>query len=239
MRPSLCLLVVATLGGCGEKRTQIQIGPPPPRMTTGTLAGSLCSDGQCKCRQGNEDAGLPQDGRKRFEIRLKSAYELWVTLPGTVLYKSPERAEACFYVDLSPGQHPVQLRASNKDGVSVALEIHELGTKTKSWYQTFEFACGHPGVCTYDDLDTKKAEYASIKQGKHDPCGSTRIKSVMWDHGKSPDKLYPSELAVALTLDVYKFVPWKPTGDATCGEGGGRRAPGEGGDDGGEQPESP
>lgn len=224
MRLPWLLVVVSSFHvvGCGDKRKQIEIGPPPPKMTTGTLAGPLCADGQCTCRTGADDAGVPADGRKRFEIRLGSAFELWVKLPGTVLYKSPERAEACFYVDLAPGEHPVQLRASNKDGVSVAMEIHELGTKTKSWYDTFKFQCGAPGVCSFDELDTKKAEYAAVKRGLHDPCGSTKIKGVFWDHGKSPDQLYPSELAVELTLDVYKFAPWKPRGDSTCGEGGGR-----------------
>jgi hypothetical protein len=210
------------LGGfaCGGGHTQIKIGAPPPKLTTGTLAGPLCQEGQCKCRTGNEDAGLPEPGRKRFEIKLGSAYDLWATLPGTVLYKSPERAEACFYVDLAPGQHPVELRASNTNGVSIALEVHELGTTTKSWYDSFKFVCGNPGVCTFAELDTKKSEYASVQRGLHDKCGSTRIKAVNWDHGKSPDQLYPSELVVQLTLDVYKFAPWKRHGDESCGEGG-------------------
>ena len=37
---------------------------------------------------------------------------------------------------------------------------------------------------------------------------------------------HPSELVVRATLDVYKFMPWKKSGDETCGEGGGR-GPGE------------
>ncbi len=213
---------------CGGDHPQIKIGPTPPKLTTGALAGPLCQEGQCKCRTGADDAGLPEPGRKRFEIRLGSAYDLWVTLPGTVLYKSAERADACFYVDLAPGQHPLVLRASNKNGVSVGLEIHELGTTTKSWYDTFKFACGNPGVCSFAELDTKKAEYAAVQRGLHDKCGSTRIKSVIWDHGKSSDQQFPSELAVQLTLDIYKFAPWKPHGDEGCG---GRGPKGEGGDE--------
>ncbi len=206
--------------GCGGGSVpQIKIGPTPPKLTTGSLAGPLCGDADCKCRTGNEDAGFPEPGRKRFEIKLGSAYDLWVTLPGTVLYKSPERAEACFYLDLAPGKHPLQLRASNKNGVSVALEVHELGTDTKSWYDTFKFTCGNPGVCAFTELDDKKSEYATVQKGLHDRCGSTRIKNVLWDHGKSPDQLYPSELAVQLALDVYKFAPWKPRGDEGCGAG--------------------
>ena len=228
MRLAIVAPVIAF--GCSGGGTQIKIGPPPAKLTTGALASALCHDSECKCRSGGEDggAGLPEAGRKRFEIRLGSAYDLWVTLPGTVLYKNPERAEACFYIDLAPGQHPVELRASNKNGVSLALEIHELGTKTKSWYDTFKFACGNPGVCQFTELDGKRAEYNAVKRGLHDTCGSTRIKKVLWDHGKSPDHEYPSELVVQLTLDIYKFAPWKPHGDTSCGEGGGRGPKGDG-----------
>ena len=216
--------LVLTVGCSGSSRQQIEIGPPPPKQTTGMLSGPWCTGGECKCREGNADPGEVPAGKKRFEIRLGSAYDLWLTLPGTVLYKNPERAEACFYVDLAPGQHPMQLRASNKNGVSLALEVHEWGAKAKSWYDTFKFDCGHPGVCSFEVLDTKKAEYADVKRGLHDPCGSTRIKGVFWDHGKSPDQQYPSELAVNVTLDVYKFTPVHAHGEA-CGEGTGRVRP--------------
>jgi len=219
-------VALAAAFGCGGGRQQIEIGPPPPKQTSGALAGPWCSGGECKCREGNADPGDIPAGMKRFEIRLASAYDLWLTLPGTVLYKNPERADACFYLDLAPGQHAMQLRASNKNGVSLALEVHEWGAKTKSWYDTFKFDCGHPGVCSFDVLDTKKAEYADVKRGLHDPCGSTRIKGVFWDHGKSPDQLYPSELAVNVTLDVYKFTPVHAHGES-CGEGTGRVRPEE------------
>src|SRR5258706_496340 len=152
----LAILALAIALGCGGEVTQISIKPPPPKMTTGTLAGALCSGNQCKCRDGAGDggAGLPTDGRKRYEIRLGSAYDLWLTMPGAGLYKSP-----------------------------------------------------------------KKAEYAGVKKGTHDPCGSTRVKGVMWDHGKAPDHEYPSELAVNLTIEVYKFAPWQAHGEACHGRG--------------------
>ncbi|MBA3395368.1 MAG: hypothetical protein H0T89_22160 [Deltaproteobacteria bacterium] len=236
----LVALGLGAVPACSGTASQVKIGPPPARVTTGPLAGPLCTDDQCTCRKGADDAGMPEGGRKRFELRLASAQELWVTLPGHQLYKSPERAEACFYIDLAPGKHPVTLRASNKDGVSAALEVHELGVAAKSWYDTFKFACGHPGVCSFEELDGIKATYAGIPRNLHDVCGSTRIKSIQWDHGKAPDGLHPSELVVGLTLDIYKFMPDKPRGDTTCGAGEGRRQntsdadadPGGGDDDG-------
>jgi hypothetical protein len=46
---------------------------------------------------------------------------------------------------------------------------------------------------------------------------------VVWDTGRSPDQLVPSELAMRLVLHVYKFEPDKAHGDPSCGEGDGRR----------------
>src|SRR5439155_17100535 len=109
----------------------------------------------------------------------------------TVLYKTPEHAEECFYVDLPTGNQIVELRASNPDGVSAGLQVHELGTKTKSWYDTFAFECGVPGVCSFDELDSLKSHYADAKRNVFDRCGTTKVKGITWDHGKAPDQLHP------------------------------------------------
>jgi len=226
MRCLLFVIAVVASGACGG-RTQIPIGPVPDARTTGTLSGPLCMNTECTCRKGADDAGLPDGARKRFEIRLLSTQQLWLRMPGdTMLYKNAEKAEVCFYVDLAAGQHPLELRASDPNGVSAEVIVSELGTKTKSWYDTFGFECGNPGVCSFEELDNLKAEYATAVRNTFDQCGSTKVKSILWDHGKAPDGSHPSELVVRATLDVYKFAPWKPHGDATCGEGGGR-GPGE------------
>jgi hypothetical protein len=206
---------------CGSDRHQIKIGPKPEAVTKGTLVGPLCQGDRCNCRKGADDAGLPEAaGVKRFEIQMKSAQELWVTLAQHQLYKDKERAVACFYLDLAPGKHALELRASNPDGVSAELEVHELGTKTKSWYETFKFSCGHPGVCSFEALDNAKTElHAQVKGNLYDACGSTKIRGLEWDHGKAPDGAHPSELLVRLALDIYKFEPDKKHGDATCGPG--------------------
>jgi len=224
MRSQSLALVLLLGTACSGSATQVKIGPPPDRATTGTLAGPMCQGDQCTCGKTFDEVGAPEGNKKRFEIRLASAQELWVTLPGHQLYKNPERAEACFYIDLAPGQHPISLRASNKDGVSAQLEIFELGAKAKTKYTTFKFACGHPGVCAFDDLDAAKVTYKEFHRGLHDACGSTKIKGINWDHGKAPDGQHPSELLVRLTLDVYTFMPEKVSGDATCGAGEGARS---------------
>ncbi|MDB4961647.1 MAG: hypothetical protein JWP01_1646 [Myxococcales bacterium] len=221
--------ILALAIGCSGGGHQIEIGPAPAKRTTGTLSGPLCQYDSCTCAKTEADAGVP-DGdsvRKRFEIRLRSAQELWFKMPGdTMLYKTVEKPEVCFYVDLAPGEHPVELRASNKGGVSAEVVVRELGTRTKSFYDTFRFECGHPGACSFEELDGMRTEYAQYKRGLHDACGTTRIKGIAWDHGKAPDGTHPSELLVRATLDVYKFAAWKMHGDETCGEGGGR-GPGE------------
>ncbi len=222
------LLVLASLlASCGGDRKQIAIGPPPAKATTGALAGPLCGAGaeSCTCMKSPEEAGAPEAGLKRFEIRLgPTPHDLWATLPGRVLYKSPERPEMCFYVDLAPGQHPIELRASNSSGVAAAIAVSELGAKTRSAYRTFRFSCGSPGgVCSFEELDGKKAEYQGVQKNTHDPCGSTKVKELVWDTGRSPDQLVPSEFALRMVLHVYKFEPDKPAGDPSCGEGDGRR----------------
>src|SRR5512143_922490 len=208
------LWVTAGLLGCSGSAHQIEIGPPPAKATRGTFAGPLCSGSSCKCRDLNAPAdggaGVPTDASKRFEIRLQSPNQLWANVAGNEMYKSAEQAEACFYVDLPVGETSLELRASEPNGVAAGWAIRELGTQTKSWYDTLLFDCGNPGVCSFEELDGKKAE---MKDPKHDHCGSTIVKGVTWDTGKSPDQLHPSELLVRATLKVYKFVPNRAHGD--------------------------
>lgn len=218
-----CLLLAASCSG-GAK--QIPIGPVPARQTSGALAGNLCTAEGCTCRDlstpGAGGVGAPEPGKKRFELRFgPSPQALWVTMPGgTVLYKSAEKADACFYIDLSPGTHPLEMRASAPEGVSAAWSIHEFGPAAASWYDTFTFNCGSPGVCSFTDLDEAKAHYAGAKRGLYDKCGSTRVKGLTWDTGHAPDQLHPSELVVRLDLDVYKFPTSKSHGDETCAKPG-------------------
>ncbi len=218
------LVSVLAFVACSGTAHQISIGPPPARTTDGVLAGPLCNGTECKCRNldAPEDggAGVPADAtHKRFEIRLSSPHELWAQVGTNHLYKSAERPDACFYVDLPPGIAPVELRASNKDGAAGAWSIRELGTRTKSFYDTFLFNCGVPGVCSFEELDRTKAEMAAMHRNLHDLCGSTKIRDLSWDQSKAPDGEHPTDVLVRLKLDLYKFAPWKVHGDETCGKG--------------------
>jgi hypothetical protein len=225
-RLAIPLGLAVGLAGCAGTAHQVEIGPPPAKQTSAVLAGNLCQDNRCRCRDesgGDGGAGVPESpGRKRFEIRLgPSPYELWLTVnQSTVLYKSLERPEECFYLDLPSGEQHLELRASNPEGVSVGVAIHELGTQTRSWYDTFKFACGVPGVCSYDELESNKAQYTGVPHQIYDRCGTTQIKGLSWDHGKAPDQEHPSELVVRFTLAIHKLEATKPHGDDTCLRGG-------------------
>ncbi len=209
MRIWLCLLFA-----CSGSAHQIEIGAPPAQVTEGVFAGPLCSGDRCTCANGPADggAGVPTDDKKRFEIRLDSPNQLWIQVGDNRMYKDAERPTACFYVDLPSGDTQVEMRASEPHGVAATWEIRELGTQTKSYYDTFTFSCGNPGACSFEELREKKAEYADPKR---DRCGSVKVKGLAWDTGRSPDELYPSELLVRATLDIYKFVPDRPHG-ADC-----------------------
>ena len=208
------LWLIALTAACSGGNRQLDIGAPPAKASRGTFSGPLCTGAECTCRNltspGDGGVGTPADGYKRFEVRLKSPNQLWARVADNYMYKSAERPEACFYVDLPSGDTQVELRASEANGVSGAWTIRELGSVTKSWYETFMFDCGNPGVCSFEELDEKKAE---LNDPKRDRCGSVKVKGITWDTGRSPDQLHPSELLVKATLDVYKFVPTRPHGD--------------------------
>ena len=206
-----------SFAACGASTHQIEIAAPPPKVTHGTLVGPLCKGESCTCRDVNLAAdggvGVPEDGRKRFEIRLTSAQQLWVSLPDAVLYKSAEQAEQCFYVDLPSIDVPIELRASDPAGVSAQWTIRELGTQTKSWYETFALNCGHPGVCSFEELASVKQRAAAMpKKGVYDACGSVKVKGLEWDTGRAPDNEHPNELLVKLTLSIYKRAPTREHG---------------------------
>src|ERR1700733_7101761 len=198
MRP-VCFAIL--LVGCSGGAQQIAIAPPPPKMSSGAFSGPLCTgaESSCKCRDvdaaADGGAGVPDNPAvKRYEFRLgPSAQSLWATVHGVTMYKSVERPEECWYIDLPTGGEDVGLRASDPSGVSAAWTIRELGTQTKSWYDTLSFNCGSPGVCAFDDLDAIKQDFANRRV--RDLCGSTKVKGLIWETGKAPDQLHPSELA--------------------------------------------
>lgn len=219
-RPELGLGLGLALAACSGSThaNYVTIKPPPAAATVATLAGPLCTNGQtCTCRSNPGDAGAPEGDRKRFEVRIGPAeHELWVTIDDMVLYKGNARAEDCFYLDLGPGDHAVGLRAHQPGGLSAAVQISEYAPAHDSWYETYRFSCGAPGVCSHDEMDEYKASLPQYKRGIHDPCGSVKVKNISWDTGVAPDEQHPEDLALGLTLQIYPFAPKHPHGDPVC-----------------------
>jgi hypothetical protein len=143
-----------------------------------------------------------------------------------VLYKGRETAEACFYVDLVPGEHRASLRGMGESGLSAAIAVSEQGGADGSWwFHTFQFQCGSPGECDMPSIEAWKREVAAMA-GKHDPCGSTKVQDIHWETGRMPDRTHPDHLLLHFTLNVYKFAPSYQPGSDQCDKGG---APAAGG----------
>jgi hypothetical protein len=213
------LIVVLVLAGCAASAKETrEFSELPPRTTSATLAGPLCEGQMCRCREPGREPGVAQrPGTKRYELRLGPVEnELWVTVNSMVLYKSRERATECFYIDLPAGKHPVILRARGEYGFAARLSISEIGAK--GGYDTFEFGCGGPGMCELDQLKEWETSLSRYQRGAHDPCGSTKIRDIDWQSGKTPDKIHPNELELALVLHVYEFTPERPSGDPACAD---------------------
>jgi hypothetical protein len=222
MRSAWILLAAAAAACGGSQVAQVKIEPPPAPATRATLVGPLCADGQtCTCRDegapADGGAGEPGEGLKRFELVVgPAANAVWVTVDDMVLYKSEQRATECFYIDLPPGDHKVGVRAHQEGGLGAAVRIREYGAAPKSWYDTISFACGSPGACSNQELDQEKTDLAQSPHGVHDLCGSVKVKGLLWQTGREPDAEHPEDLAVELTLKIYKRLPDKKHGDPTC-----------------------
>ena len=121
----------------------------------------------------------------------------------------------------------VELRASKPEGVSAAFAIRGLGTATKSWYDSFKFECGSPGVCSFQELDDLKPTYAAYKHGVEDFCGTVKVKGLTWDTGHAPDQLIRASCWCRLGLDVTTQVASQRRGNPACGHGHRPGAPGQ------------
>ena len=142
--------------------------------------------------------------------------ELWGSIDGNVFYKGVERPTECFYVDLQSGDHPISVRAKGKAGFGARMLISELGAQAQSFYSTFDFRCGAPGLCDQQALRDWKDRIGQFDAGRHAPCGSVRILGIDWQTGRMPDNVHPEDFFLQATMKVYKFLPEHPPGTAAC-----------------------
>ena len=220
MRRRRFLAFAATLlclGACSGAQSGPAMPPVPDSDTRATLAGPLCESAECKCSDDPEAVGAAPEGFKRFKIELgPTEHELWATVDGNQLYKSVERASACYYLDLEAGDHPIRMRAKGTAGFGARLQVSEMGGDGPWWYPSFDFQCGAPGLCDAESLRRWKQGLANVDAGKHAPCGSVRILGLDWQTGRMPDNLHPADFYLEANMKVYKFAPHYQPGSAEC-----------------------
>jgi hypothetical protein len=218
------LLAWLVLASCGSTTLAPPIGPPPRPETRATLVGARCArpNSACQCRDPDREDPLDKEDTppapyKRFEVRVGPIQnELWVTVDDMVLYKSKERATECFYVDLVPGKHAVEIRGHGEDGFGAVVVIAELSAGGPWWYATFTFDCGAGGLCDRAGLLAWQESVRGVKKNLHAPCGSTKVRGIEWQHGRMPDALHPADLVVDFVLDIYAFATQHPPGFPAC-----------------------
>lgn len=240
--PSILSLVCLALACSSGGPRRLAFGMPAQARTQAVLVGELCASGEpCQCRDlaapGTGGVSHPdeapagdeapaQEARstpsaRRIEVRLRSSHALWLRLGPWTFAKDRERSEACFTIDVpagDAGSYEAELRAANRDGVSVGLELYELGAAAGTWYRTLSWSCGAPGACTFEALDEQKAELARAAAERRlwDPCGSLKITGLVWDSRAAPDHLHPGELTLAFALRTTDRIPERPAGDPSC-----------------------
>ncbi len=214
----LTIMLVSAGHACGGSQTQPAMPEAPAATTRATLAGPLCQPSECQCSDDPAKIGVAEAGFKRFRIELgPSQSELWLSVNNDILYKSVERARACFYLDLPAGEHAIALRAKGEAGFGAGMKINEVGGEKGPWlYDSFSFNCGAPGFCDMQSLRDWKASLRNVSAGKHAPCGSVRILGIDWITGRMPDNLHPEDFKLDATMKVYKFLPHEPPGTASC-----------------------
>lgn len=224
------VLILAACGGPSQP-TSPRRPPTPAAETRAELAGARCQGGICSCRSGgadDEETSAPEEGRKRFEFRVgTSPGTAWVIVDKGEreqrLYKSGQRAEDCFYLDLAPGPHEIVVRgkaaaSEPEGGVGLMVRIAEYHPGGPAWYDAFRFECGFPGPCDVDTLKSWKREAERNRRSYRDPCGTSRITALGWETGRMPDAQHPEEVQLRFTLHVGQRAPEHPPEDPTCPE---------------------
>jgi hypothetical protein len=193
------------------------------------LGGARCHGAVCTCRSrgsgDDKETQPPDEGHKRFEIRLGAAGGAATLSSPTLGELAAGPDESCFYVDVVPGTtHEVSFVAKERrpeEGVSPELEIAEFGPKGPWWYDVLVVKCdgGPGGHCNRDAADAWSAELKTRKRGRIDPCGSAVVKGLKWDTtggtGYRELGLF-ADFKVTFTLEVKKFPTQFQPGSTEC-----------------------
>lgn len=195
--------------------------------------GSRCKGGVCACRDvdiygrgttpdGDFEPSVPAEGHKRFEFRTgRGNDQMRITVEGvgTFLKTGPLPEAACIYVDLPAGVYRVRyhVTAANPTmGAEPRLRISEYSPRWKRWYRTFGFRCADGEQACTKNLAADMFEIlAKQRDGKFDPCGSTKVQGLRFWTDREPEQAV-GEFNLQLALNVYKFAPRFPPDTARC-----------------------
>jgi len=201
-----------------------------PGARDANLAGGRCKGGAgepCKCRDKRGDAAEqppPDEGHKRFEIRL-SAEGGYASLDSPTLGHFAARdTEACYYVDVVPGVTSdisyVAKESWPGKGLGPTLEITEYGPKGPWWYPIVHVHCSGPGGrCNRDAADAWGADIKTRKRGRIDPCGSAVITHLGWNTTGGvgdPELGLFRDFLVTFTMEVKRFATQFKPGSTEC-----------------------
>jgi hypothetical protein len=233
---TIALTMVSCAGPSASGRSGEGAAPAPVAATPvveagahANLGGARCHDAVCSCRSrgagDDKETQPPEEGHKRFEIRLGAGGGPATLSSPTLGELSAGANETCFYVDVVPGTtHEVTFLAKERkheEGVTPELEIAEYGPKGPWWYDVLVVKCdsGPGGHCNREAADAWSAEAKTRKRGRVDPCGSAVVKGLKWDTtggtGYREAGLF-ADFRVSFTLEVKKFPTQFQPGSTEC-----------------------
>ena len=238
---ALLAVVLPVLAGCATPVTfqpttgaEAETARPgrtaKPGARDANLAGGRCKNGPgepCACRDLRDftpENPPPDEGHKRFEIRL-SAEGGSATLDSPTLGHFAARdTETCYYIDVISGTtSDVVMNAKETwpgKGMGPELSLSEYGPKGPYWYRILDVNCAGPNRrCNRDAADAWGADVKTRKRGRVDPCGSTVITHLGWDTSGGtgdPELGLFRDFTVKFTMEVKRFATQFRPGSTEC-----------------------
>jgi hypothetical protein len=241
LTPKLTAALLAAATGCATPVTfqpttgaEAETARPgrtaKPGARDANLAGGRCKNGPgepCACRDLRDftpENPPPDEGHKRFEIRL-SAEGGSATLDSPTLGHFAARdTETCYYIDVISGTtSDVVMNAKETwpgKGMGPELSLSEYGPKGPYWYRILDVNCAGPNRrCNRDAADAWGADVKTRKRGRVDPCGSTVITHLGWDTSGGtgdPELGLFRDFTVKFTMEVKRFATQFRPGSTEC-----------------------
>ena len=191
------------LGACGGGGSPATADGPRSSPTPPSRRPRRCWSGRCArasaCqlpRAATTTPASPEAGLQALRGPARPGRRpLWVTVDGMVLYKSRERAEDCFYVDLAPGEHQVDA-ARRGDGRPVGARWRSPSRRRRGRdlvVRHLRLRVRHARACaTLDELDELEGASRQAQARQARPVRLDQgARASRWDTGRMPDQRPP------------------------------------------------